>query len=332
MNAILSVALVAAVFMAGTEIPNRRDVSTAIGTVLPGSPAEQAGLQEGDRILAIDGEAMDDWQEVSLTFLTSPERELEVRYERAGEQQVTRLTPAKVQPDALGEAGVYPTAPARIREVLPDTPAERAGFRYADTLLSVNDRPVSSVEEFSEAVSALPDQQVAFTVERQGEVVRLVAVPENQDGVGRIGVSIGQFYYQRFGPLEALSQSVRYNLDVTREIGSFLGKVFERRISAESAIGGPIQIARFSGEAARAGFRELLMFMALLSLNLFLLNMLPIPILDGGQILVLGVEGILRRDLSFKLKERMIQVGLVLIVLLMAMAIYFDAKKVLPGG
>jgi regulator of sigma E protease len=215
---------------------------------------------------------------------------------------------------------------------MPNTPAARAGLRYGDALLAVNGRPLGTIEEFQEAIRPLAGQEARIDVERDGDRFTLTAVPELRDGNGVLGISIATFHFQRFPPVEALRRSARYNWDTTLETFAFLGKIFERKISAQSALGGPIEIARISGAAARTGFKELIFFMALISLNLFILNMMPVPILDGGQILILLVESTLRRDLSLRVKERMTQLGLVLIVLLMAMALYFDLLKSLPGA
>jgi regulator of sigma E protease len=126
-------------------------------------------------------------------------------------------------------------------------------------------------------------------------------------------------------------ESVRFNTDLTLQILFLVEKIFERRISLKASLGGPIEIAAVSGAAARRGFRDLLLFMSFISINLFIFNLFPIPILDGGQIVILLVEGTLRRDLSVRIKERITQVGLVMIVMLMAMALYFDLSKNLPS-
>lgn len=332
MNVLLAIALVAAVYMAGTDLPNQREVSTEIGVVLPEGPGAAAGLARGDRIVALDGQPVSDWQAVSMTFLTSPGRPVEVEFERGSERQTTVLTPATIPRYELGDPGIYSAAPPRVREVMPDTPAARAGLRYGDALLAVNGRPLGTIEEFQQAIRPLAGQEARIDVERDGSRFTLTAVPELRDGNGVLGISIATFHFQRFPPVEALRRSARYNWDTTLEIFAFLGKIFERKISAQSALGGPIEIARISGAAARTGFKELIFFMALISLNLFILNMMPVPILDGGQILILLVESTLRRDLSLRVKERMTQLGLVLIVLLMAMALYFDLLKSLPGA
>ncbi|HVS12505.1 MAG TPA: RIP metalloprotease RseP [Thermoanaerobaculia bacterium] len=332
MNVVLAVLLVAVVYMLGTEMPNPRDISTQVGYVAEESPAAAAGVLVGDRIVAIDGQPISDWQQVTMTVLTSPGRTLQVEVERDGEPLALTLVPREIPKYELGEAGIFPAAPTRIRSVVEGSPAARAGLRYGDAPLLVDGRPVATVEDFQAAIEPNAGREVALVIERGGERLELSLVPEEREGKGIAGVVIGPFHFQRFGPVEALRQSVRYNLDTTAQIFSFIGKIFERRISAQSALGGPIEIAAISGAAARSGATELLLFIGLISLNLFILNMLPVPVLDGGQITIVLVESVLRRDLSVRIKERMIQVGLVLIVLLMGMALYFDLVKNLPLG
>lgn len=331
MNVVLSILLVAVVFVVGIDLPNTRDVSTEVGTVLEDSAGAEAGLTAGDRIRKIDGEETKDWQAVSMAILTSPERTLELEVDRDGDRLQLTLTPREMPREQLGDAGIYPAAPVRVYRVVEGSPAEAAGLEFGDALLTVEGRPVASPQGFQDLVGPRAGQELRIEVEREGKPFEVMLAPEDQDGKGLVGVIIAEFHFQRFGPLEALGQSARYNWDVTVQIVEFLGKLFERRISAQSALGGPIQIATYSGAAARRSFKDLIFFMALLSLNLCIFNMLPLPILDGGQILILLVESTLRRDLSLQVKERMIQVGLVAIVALMAMALYFDLLKSLPA-
>ena len=136
---------------------------------------------------------------------------------------------------------------------------------------------------------------------------------------------------QRYPPLAALRESVRFNYDIAKQSLAVIGKIFKREVAAKSALAGPIEIAAQSGAAARTGFKNLLYLMGVLSLSIGLLNLFPIPVLDGGQITILLVESVMRRDLSLAVKERIAQVGLALVVLLMVTVLYFDLSKNLFG-
>ncbi len=335
MNVLLAVALVAGVFMSGTRMVNEKDLEPVVGGVPADSAGARAGLASGDRLLTIDGEPVEHWQQVSMTILTSPGRALAIEYERNGKRERTELTPDIIPKYKLGMPTLAPPWKPQVVEVVEGRPAALAGFAPDDILVAVDRQPVFSLEEFTQRLQR-SEGPVVVEVERDGRIVPLEVRPERVEVEGsdeeraQIGVVIG-YPLRRMGFVEALRASVRYNLDTVEQIGQFIGKVFERRISPESAIGGPLEIGVVSGDAARRGMKELLFLMALISLNLFLINMLPIPIMDGGEILILLIESILRRDLSLMVKERLIQVGLVFIVTLMAMAMFFDVRKRLPG-
>jgi regulator of sigma E protease len=166
-------------------------------------------------------------------------------------------------------------------------------------------------------------------VVRDGRPLQVRVVPALVGGKGRIGAYIG--FYQRYPPGQALVESLRYNVDIVSETFQVLGKIFRREMSAKGAFAGPIEIAAQSGAAARAGFKYLLNLMGFVSLSIAILNLMPIPILDGGQIFILLIEEVIRRDLSLRVKEVISQVGLVLILMLMVVVVYFDLMKHLPG-
>jgi regulator of sigma E protease len=163
---------------------------------------------------------------------------------------------------------------------------------------------------------------------RQGQPLTLAVVPTKE---GRIGVEIGSYQFRRFGPARAVVESVRYNVQMVRDTFKILGKVLSRELPAKGTFAGPLEIAKQSGEAARRGFKDLLHLMAFISISIAIMNLMPIPILDGGQIFVLLVEGVIRRDLSLRLKEIISQVGFVMILLLIFMVIWFDFTKNPPS-
>jgi regulator of sigma E protease len=142
-------------------------------------------------------------------------------------------------------------------------------------------------------------------------------------------VQIG--FYQRFGFARAFVEGARYSGQTVQQIFQIMGKIFTRQLSAKGALSGPIEIARESGDAAGRGFKYLLQLMGFISVSIAVMNLMPIPILDGGQIFILMVEGVIRRDLSIRLKEIVTQVGFVMILLLMFVVIWFDLMKTLPA-
>ena len=328
---LVALLLIAAVLMAGTELAGPRDLSTEIGGVAPDSAAAEAGLLAGDVILRLDGEEVSDWREVSNTVLMSPERPLAIDFEREGEALSTELVPRRMPRYELGDAGLYASLLPRVRQVFEDTPAEQAGLRYGDTLFAVDGHPVANADDFRRLVEPRAGQEVSVEVGRGEDRLVVRLVPEEEGGVGRAGIAISHFSYQRVGPVAAIAESARINWETTTEIFDFLRGMVERRVSPQSALAGPIEISRISGQAARRSFSDLVFLMALISLNLCILNLLPIPILDGGQLAILLLESVLRRDLSLQIKNLVTQFGLALVVAIMLFAIYSDLVKNLPG-
>jgi regulator of sigma E protease len=328
MNAVLSVILMAVVFMMGMEVAALREVPPVVGVVADDSPAAAAGLEPGDRIVRVDGKLVTRWDDVHFALLTSPGRAVELTLRREGRSLTAEVVPDVVPRYEFGDAGVFPQLLPRIAQVLEDSPAAEAGFVLGDEVRSVDGRSVSSSRDFIEQIEARAEQPAIVEVMRDGRLESLQVTPRSEDGVGKIGVVIG--YYQRYGPLDALSASVQYNIDIVRQTFAALGKIVSGRLAAKSALSGPIEIAALSGAAARSGFKVLLHLMGIISISIGILNLLPIPILDGGQISILLFEGLRRRDLSLKVKQRIQNVGFALVVLLMVMVLYFDLVKNLP--
>lgn len=329
MNGALSILLIAGLFMVGIEVPALQSVPSVIGTVEPNSPGAAAGLEPGDEIVAIDGHEVSRWQDVAFTVLTGIGKPLEFEIERGGERRKVQVTPAKPADFDFGDAGIYPKLLPRIGDIVAGGPAEAAGFRLGDEVRSLDGRPLGSPADFVDYIEKHTGTAVVVEVLRDGALTHLSVVPADQGGKGRIGVRLT--VAQRYPPLAALRESVRFNYDIAKQTLAVIGKIFKREVAAKSALAGPIEIAAQSGAAARTGFKNLLYLMGVLSLSIGLLNLFPIPVLDGGQITILLVESVMRRDLSMAVKERIAQVGLALVVLLMVTVLYFDLSKNLFG-
>lgn len=329
MNVVLAVLLVAGVFAHGFEMQALQEIPAVVGTVLEDSPAEAAGLESGDRIVVIAGREVDRWKEVAFEFSVAPEKPVVLTVERAGELLELVVVPEKVPQYEYGDAGVLPRIQLRFSKVLVDTPADHAGFDPGDEVVRVDGRDVEGVEAFVEYISARPGVELFIEVRRRGELLSLAVTPDEVDGRGLIGVQLGPYRPLPWG--EALVESVRFNLDVVDKTLIILGKLFRNELAAKSTLSGPIEIASQSGQAVRRGFEDLIFFMGFLSISIAFVNLLPIPVLDGGHITILLVESAMRRDLSLVLKERITQVGMVLLMTLMLMVIYFDLSKKIPG-
>lgn len=329
-NVVLAILLIAVVFMAGADIPNF-EVPAVVGTVVEGSSAAEAGVRAGDRIVAVDGDPVETWSQVGLELLTSADKPVALTLERGEERLGVTVTPQKVPDENIGDlAGLVPHLLPTVTTVEGGSPAEAAGLRAGDQIRRVDGKPVPSDDDFVAYVSARAGTAIVLEVMRGSRLVEVPVTPRDVGGAGRIGVGLGSF--QRYGFVDAFVQSTKYNWMLVNETFKVLGKIFSREVSAKTALAGPIEIAAYSGAAARVGFKQLLYLMGFISVSIAIVNLLPIPILDGGQIVILGVESVMRRDLSMRLKEVIAQVGFVLIMLLMLTVIYFDLSKNLPAG
>jgi regulator of sigma E protease len=325
-NIILAILVFSVVFMVGIEVMSFPDMPALIGGVEASSSAAQAGLRRGDRILTVKGEPVESWQDVLLGVMGSPDRPVPLTIRRGQQTLAATVTPKLVPRYEVGDlAGMIPMVRPQVIEIVKGQPAEAAGFRPGDEIRAVDGKPVIDSQAFVDAISPRAGQQIGVQVLRDGRPLTLTVVPRNDNGSGRIGVKIG--FYQRFGPSRAFVEGTRYSVQTVEQIFQILGKIFTRQLSAKGALAGPLEIAKQSGEAARLGFKYLLQLMGFISISIAVMNLMPIPILDGGQIFILMVEGVIRRDLSLRLKEIVSQVGFVMILLLMFVVIYFDVMK-----
>ncbi len=331
MNVILATILFAGLFMAGIEVPNLSAMPSEVGAVVKGSSAEQAGLQRGDLILSLNGKPSKTWEDASFGLATSPNRPVVLELQR-GEKRFSATVTPKLDPHyQIGDtAGIAPKNRPQLTKVLDGTPAAAAGFELGDEIWAVDGRSIADSTAFVAYIESKAGQQVAIEVRRGSKHQTISVTPRDEGGKGRIGVGLG--FFQRYPPGEALKASLIFNWRICTQTFDVLGKLVTRKVPPGGALAGPLEIAKQAGAAARVGFKYLLYLMGFISISIALLNLMPIPILDGGQITILLLESVIRRDLSVRFKEIVIQVGFVMVLLLMAMVIWFDVKKSLPPG
>jgi regulator of sigma E protease len=328
MNLLLAVVLLAVVLMQGADVPAYLDQPPVVGSVERNSPAERAGFLPGDRIVSVAGRAVANWEQFDIAIGTRPGRELGVEIVREGRPDTINVTPDPEGRFEVGRIGVAPDVHPQVRAVLQGEPAERAGLQPGDTVLSVNGEPVAFARDLSEAIGRHPDASIVLTIRRGGETLDVPVTPRRDGGVGRIGISIGN-EMRRIEPgvLEAFRMSAERSWEMSGLILRTLWGLITGDVSPRQLMG-PVGIAQLSGESAQAGWVALFGLMATISLNLGLLNLLPIPVLDGGHILIMALEGVARRDFSVRVKERMLFAGFVFLVLLMVAVIYNDLTRI----
>lgn len=326
MNVVLAIGLVAVVLMLGFGLPFLHDIPPVVGAVEPGSPAAVAGLRPGDEVVEVGGKEAKSWETVAMAILESPGRPVRLTVVRESKRLPITVVPSMVPQYEVGDAGVYPKVLPKVSLVNPGSPAEAAGFHEGDELRAIDGRPLASDLDFVSYIEAHAGKPVVATVERGDRLVDLRVTPRD-DGSGKGKIGVGLTVAVRLAPWPALVESVRYNWNVASQTMALVGKLLTGAMKPQSALHGPLEIGKLSGEAARQGAPFLLHLVALVSLSIAILNLLPIPVLDGGQIFVLLVESLIRRDLSLRLKEVINMMGLAFIVLLMVTVIFFDVRR-----
>ena len=290
------------------------------------------GVQPGDRIIDVNGIPTPTWKKVYSEYeKAKPGSAITIAVSRSGANQIitTTVPDHPASPDNLFG---YPPLAAVIAEVDAGTPADRAGLKPGDTIIAMNGKPVVTWPQLVEGVHQSGGRAIQFQVRRDGQQLELDINPmQGTDLEGQPVWQVGVLPntdedYERQSFVEAGKDAAASTVSGIRQIGQVLVGLFSGRVSIRQ-LAGPVGIARISGEAAKRGLPTLLDFMAVISLNLGLLNLLPIPILDGGHILMLAIEGILRRDLSITVKERFVQVGLVFLLGIFAFVMYSDILK-----
>ncbi len=332
MNIVLAVVLLTVVYMVHYEYPAVYDAPTVIGWVLKDSPAAKAGFQIGDRIIRIDGIQNPTWEQVDQKEWLSPKQPLQVEVDRDGQTIEKTVVPEPAGVDEIGLAGWTPKEKSvTIRDLQDGMPAEKAGLKEGDEILELDGKPVPALASMVESLAVTRDKPITLTVLRDGEKKTFTIQPVLLEKHYRIGVGTMEMKSKKLPFAEAFSLSLDRNRQNAMLILELVRKMAERKISVRS-IEGPIRIGQAAGEAARSkGWTPLMGLTAAISLNLGIFNLLPIPILDGGVILFLLIEGLMRRDISMSIKERVYQAAFVFLVLFAVMVIYNDLMKTIPG-
>ncbi len=328
MNLLLAVVVLAFVLYQGADVPAFRDMPPVIGAVEPGSPAAAAGLKSGDLVLRVDGTAVATWDDFFIDVAGKARREVSLLVRRDQRTLDVQVVPQPQGQYEVGDIGVRPNTHPSIPSVVPGDPADKAGIRPGDVVYALDDEPISFASQLSDAIRKHDGDTIVLHVERDGRALAVPVTPVKRGDHNWIGISIrDQIRRVQPGPIEAVKLSLVQNWETTRLIFRTLVGLFTGATSPKQLMG-PVGIAQLSGESAQNGFVPLLGLLASISLNLGLLNLMPIPVLDGGHILILLLEGLSRRDFSTRVKERMLVAGFVLLMLLMVTVIYNDLTRI----
>ncbi len=343
MNIVLAFLLHTTVFVVGVQVPAYELEAPVVKVVESNSPAATAGFQPGDRILSINGKATPRWRDALFVFGLNAREKLQVVVDRNGQKAALEVVPAARDKYDLGYVGLFPdfgtSVRPRISMVITGAPAETAGLKKGDVILSVAGKeirgsPEETFSKFVDAVSKAAPGPFPVTFERDRKVLTTTVQPRREpDGSWKVGVQVVPDLpevLERFPVGQAAREGWRRVETDFRMTLSVIGRLFRGKASMRS-MSGPLDIAKFSGEAARTGAVPLLSLMAAISLQLGIFNLLPIPVLDGGHLFLVSLEGIARRDFSLKVKERILQIGFLMILALITVVLYNDLAKNIPA-
>jgi regulator of sigma E protease len=322
------VVLMAIVFLQGAQVPAFQDDPVVVGAVEPGSPAETVGVRPGDRIVEVAGRGTATWEQFFMAIGTHAKREVPMKLLHEGRELTVQIVPKATTRFEVGDIGVLPNVHPRIRSVDAGSPAARAGLKAGDLVVALNDQPIIFAKQLSDGIKKYPEKPITLAFERSGSRQSVSVTPQKQGSVGIIGVGIDDALKMiQPGPIQAFKMSLQKNVQFGGLIFQTLWGLITRETSPRQLMG-PVAIAQLSGEYAAAGWMALFTLMASISLNLGLLNLLPIPVLDGGHIFIMALEGVARRDFSIKVKEKMLLAGFVVLVMLMVTVIYNDLTRI----
>jgi regulator of sigma E protease len=328
MNILLAFVLTWVVLLRGAEIPAYIDRAPVVGAVAAESPAARAGIQPGDRIVSVAGRQVTTWEEAGVAIGTRARREISVEIVRNGETKTLRVTPDAEGKFEVGNIGVMPDTRPRIVSLITGEPAQKAGLRPGDLVVAVNGERMRSREQLSETIAKYANQPIVLSIVRDGTTRDVPVTPALRQNKGMIGIQIGEEVRTiEPGPVQALRMSLQKNYEYSGLIFRTLGGLLTQETSPKQLMG-PVAIAQLSGEYAALGWIPLFSLMAMISLNLGILNLLPIPVLDGGHIFIMAMEAVARRDFGAKVKESMLLAGFVVLMLLMVTVIYNDLTRV----
>jgi regulator of sigma E protease len=323
MNAALTISVLTGFYMVGFAVEASRYDRPIIGTVDPGSPAEKAGLVPGDEILSIDDKVLPSWEDAQYHILIRPDTTLRLHVRGGGGERDVTLRSDATTAERIGSIGVHPLV--RVGQVVAGQPAEAAGLKTDDAILAIDGKPVTSFSEIPPIVGGAAGKELSFRVYRDGRTLDFKIAPKDTGSGPRVGIG-PKTVSKQFGPGGAFVEALRWSWDMTKQTFDVIGRLVTARISPKTMMG-PLGIAQASGDAARGGPGSLLFLVAVISLQVGILNLFPLAPLDGGHLAILAVEGVARRDMSPLVKSWIMNAGAAVIFLLIGLVLYSDISK-----
>lgn len=334
MNILFAVFLLTVVYKTHYEIPVFWDQPAVIGWIDSKSPAAKTAAQPGDQIIQIDGIPNPTWQQAEERGWLSPNQQLTFTLQRGVQTIQGTVVPVPKTTSEIGSVGWFPNEPVIATDIEPNMPAEKIGLHEGDRIVAVDGHPVPSIQSMIDRLQLTKDKPIQLDILRDGKSLSLTAAPvlstsaDGSEKQYRLGFrNLTETKITKLTLSEAFHQSVENNKHYSVILLELVGKMVHGKML--KSVSGPIGIAQQAGAAAHEGWLPLLELTAGISLNLGIFNLLPIPIMDGGVILLLFIESLMRRDISLQIKERIYQAAFVFLILFAAMVIYNDIAKTL---
>lgn len=335
MNLLLPFLVLPLAYMVGVHVPTFLDQPPCVGYVVADSPGAQAGFLPGDCVTSINADPVASWTETSHALIAHVGSPLDFQVNRSGTLLSIPMNPKDGALEGLQSVGLLPRQEAIIGALAPGMPAQAAGVEVGDRIVAIGDAPVTSWYDLKEIIQLGGGEPQAFSLERAGQRLSLSIKPVRDESDGAeylIGIAPQQeTVFKRFGLIDAVQAGAKRTVELIELTLVFVQKMVAGHVSAKS-IGGPITVVQIAGQAAQTDLSSILTVLAFLSIQLGILNLLPIPILDGGHLFFNLYEVVFRRPLSLRAREIAQQVGLLLIIGLMVLAFYNDIVRIFLGG
>ncbi|HBO84592.1 MAG: RIP metalloprotease RseP [Deltaproteobacteria bacterium GWC2_42_11] len=331
MNLALALILFPVIYIIGIHVPAYIDKQPVIGYVFKDSPAHKADIKQGDIIISIDGKEVKTWEVFESMILSNPNNALKVEIKRDGNIIGKELLPSSSKHTGAGVSGILPPMSPTVGDVKSGYPAEKGGLKIGDTIISIDGINTAHWAEIQEILQSGGGKEKEVAIKRGDSVLTFTIKPRLNEDAGTyiIGISPKQdIITKRYGPVDAVVIGTKKMIDMTIFTFVIIKKLFVGEVSIKT-LGGPLMIAQIAGQAAESGLTAFLSLMAALSLQLGILNLLPIPVLDGGHLLFFGIEKLRGKPLNAKVMEIAQHVGIALLIVLMVFVTYNDIWRLL---
>jgi regulator of sigma E protease len=333
MNLLLPLLILPLSFMLGVQIPTYVDQPPCVGYVVPETTAASSGFVAGDCILKVNRKSVATWNDTNRAFVSFAGEPLFFEVLRNGRSVDLLVAEENNSLEGLRSLGLLPQQLARVGGLQPGMPAEKAGIAVGDQILQIGNTEIGSWYDLKTVIQGVGQNPVEVLLERNGENLKVELIPDQREEGGEFLIGIAPLQdsvLQRFGFMDAFQEGATRTWELIDLTVVFVQKLFTGSVSAKN-IGGPITVVQVAGQAAQTNLAAIFSVLAFISIQLGILNLLPIPILDGGHILFYLVELIIRRPVPVRTREMAQQVGMAMLLMLMVLAFYNDIARLWPG-